>query len=203
MASPGPSKRPKFSCTVVTASHAWELEARRELAMWRKRLQPTKGLIRAYFLVECAKSEGVNLETLLNETSVDEDAVNIQKIANLKFINKGEKEYETWEGHVQRLEQVVYSSFLLNAAKKMGINPATLAKDPLSLYKELLFVVDVACQVAPPDPTPLICEACANCIQEENNTEEWTPSFPIESSESAPPSPSRSERDGSQDLFEQ
>ena len=92
---------------------------------------------------------------------------------------------------------------VLNAAKKMGINPATLAKDPLSLYKELPFVVDVACQVAPPDPTSLICEACANCIREENNPEEWTPSFPIESFESAPPSPSKSERDGSQVLFEQ
>ena len=70
----------------MTVSHAWELEAQRELAMWRKQLQPTKALMLAYFLVECAK-KGVNLETLLNETSVDED---VQKVASLKFVNQGE-----------------------------------------------------------------------------------------------------------------
>ena len=89
--------------------------------------------------------------------------------------------------------------------QKMGINAATLAKDPFSLYKELPFVVDVACQVAPLEPTPLICETYANCIREENNPEDWKPSFPadsMESSESGPPSPSKREQDGSQDLFE-
>lgn len=75
----------------------------------------------------CTK-KGVNLETLLKETSVDRD---IQRAATLKFVNQGDKEYKKWEGHIQRLELVVYSLSLLYAAQKMGINAATLSKDPL------------------------------------------------------------------------
>lgn len=36
--------------------------------------------------------------------------------------------------------------FLLN----VGINAVTLSKDPLGLYKKLLLVVYVVCQVVPP-----------------------------------------------------
>ena len=116
MASPGPSKRSRFSCSVNTALHTWELEARRKLAMWRKQLQPTKALVHAHFLVECTK-KGVNLETLLKETSVDRD---IQRAATLMFVNQDDKQYEMWEGHIQRLELVVYSLSLLYAAQKSG-----------------------------------------------------------------------------------
>ena len=66
----------------------WELGARRELAIWRKQLQPMKGLVRAYFLLEYAKREGVNLETLLKETSVDGDAVNVQKVQLSSLLTK-------------------------------------------------------------------------------------------------------------------
>ena len=67
---------------------------------------------------------------MLKETSVDRD---IQRAATLKFVNQGDKEYKMWEGHIQRLELVVYSLSLLYAAQKMGINTATLSKDPLPI----------------------------------------------------------------------
>ena len=107
---------------------AWEMGAKRELALWKQNLRDTRTLVHSKFLLDTTKSQGMDVEALVKHQSTADGGA---------FCQSAVKEVQTrmdeWE---ENIEEIVYGHYLIKGAEQHGINIQLITEDPLSIYME-------------------------------------------------------------------
>ena len=122
----------------------WEIEAKKRLAVWRQQFSMVRVLAHGEKVLEAAAKRGVKIDiegTGLKECLESPSFEAIQVEASRKLAK--------WDD--DKAEEVVYSSFLVDAAKEAGVDVERLVKMPMMSSKK-----DQSVQVDLP---------CPNCVQ--------------------------------------
>ena len=118
-----PVKRPRTSCV----SSEWEVEANRHVAIWRQQLPGVKAGVYSFFLLNAAKKQGIDLETMQSE-----DVRSLSAYRNV--VKEVEAQMSKWEEKMRLVEPIVHAKALIEAAERAGVCLGQVAFDPLSLY---------------------------------------------------------------------
>ena len=107
----------------------WEVEAKRRLAVWKQQLSTARALAHGNIVVEVAASKGVNINVDgcgLRECMESSSFQEIQREAARKL--------SRWDSNMEIAEKVVYSSFLVSAAREAGVDVDGLRQLPMLKY---------------------------------------------------------------------
>ena len=110
---------------------AWEMGAKRELALWKQNLRDTRTLVHSKFLLGATKSRGMDVEALVNHQSTGDGGALYQSA-----LKEVQTKMEEWEENIKVIEEIVYGRYLLKGAEEHGINIQMISEDPLSVYME-------------------------------------------------------------------
>ena len=123
----------------------WEIEAKKRSAVWRQQFFMVRALAHGEIVLEAAAKRGVKIDiegTGLKECLESPSFEAIQVEAS--------RELAKWDDNMKKAVEVVYSSFLVDAAKEAGVNVEWLVKMPMMSSKK-----DQSVQVDLPYPKML------------------------------------------------
>ena len=134
----------------------WEVEAKRRLAKWRQQLSMARALAHGEIVMEVAAKKGVKI-------SVDGSGLReCMESSSFKEIQaEAARKLSKWDQNMDSAEEVVYSSFLVGAAREAGVDVDGLVKLPMVVSHRLK--KDESVQVSLPC---LECEALEKSISE-------------------------------------
>ena len=107
----------------------WEVEAKRRLAKWRQQLSMARALAHGEIVVDVAARRGVKI-------SVDGSGLReCMESSSFKDIqSEAARKLSKWDENMESAEEVVYSSFLVSAAREAGVDVDRLVRMPMVSY---------------------------------------------------------------------
>ena len=98
----------------ASGSSKWQVEAKRRLAKWKQQFSVARALVHGDIVMEVAARKGVKISVDGSGLRECMESSDIQVEAARKL--------EEWNEDMASAEDVVYSSFLVDAAREAGVD---------------------------------------------------------------------------------
>ena len=97
--------------------HDREVKAKEQLAIWKQHLPIVKAIVQSEIIVRCVIRRGLAIDDLRSHNFRELLESPIYAVVR----QEAEAEIEKWGRNIEVVESVVYTSFLVDAAKEVGI----------------------------------------------------------------------------------